>query len=48
MLQALVDGRSLGEAIELAYPEPTEEDAAELQASLADWTARGIFTAVEL
>lgn len=48
MLQALADGRTLGEAIELAYPEPTEADAAELQASLADWTARGLFTSVEL
>ncbi|MBK6687831.1 MAG: putative DNA-binding domain-containing protein [Deltaproteobacteria bacterium] len=48
MLQALAGGRSLGEAIEAAYPEPTEADAEELQASLADWTSRGLFAGVEL
>lgn len=46
MLRHLAEGRSLGEAIEAAYPDPDEDDAAELQRSLADWTARGLFAAV--
>jgi hypothetical protein len=48
LLRALADGVPLGAAIELAYPEPSEADAAELQASLADWAARGLFAAVSL
>lgn len=48
MLAALAKGQTLGEAIEVAYPDPTEDDASELQSCLADWTARGLFAAVEL